>query len=145
VRFQTQEGQWSAFWLQSQTYGQVPGDTNVSGAEIDIFEYRAIYPRKIQHALYWEGEDGSLDGAAQNLEILDEASGWHTIGLDWSQDEYIFYVDGVETWRTSDAVSGAPQYIILSMEVASWGGDISDATLPDSVEFDYIRVYSEKP
>ncbi len=145
VRFQTQPGHWSAFWLQSQTYGHVPGDTNVSGAEIDIFEYRAIYPKKIQHALYWTGEDGSLDGAAQNLETLDEASGWHAVGLDWSPDEYVFYVDGVETWRTDEAVSGAPQYIILSIEVASWGGNIADATLPDSVEVDYIRVYSEKP
>ena len=27
----------------------------------------------------------------------------------------------------------------------SWAGDIAKATLPDSVLFDYVRVYRERP
>ena len=26
--------------------------------------------------------------------------GWHTFSLLWLPDEYVFYVDGKETWRT---------------------------------------------
>jgi len=35
--------------------------------------------------------------------------GWHTFGLSWKPDEYIFYVDGKETWRTKRAISHAPE------------------------------------
>jgi hypothetical protein len=54
-------------------------------------------------------------------------------------------VDGRETWRTKEAVSGIPQYIILSAEVGKWAGDIAKARLPDRVLFDYVRVYAERP
>ena len=145
VKFQSEEGQWSAFWLQSSTLGQVIGDVNQSGAEIDIFEYRALYGEKVQHALHWDGYAEHHQKLGYSHIQNNLSTGWHVIGLDWTPDEYVFYVDGNETWRTSEAVSGAPQYIILSVEVSSWGGDISRAALPDYVMFDYVRVYSEKP
>ena len=50
-----------------------------------------------------------------------------------------------ETWRADKGVSGAPQYIILSLEVGPWAGKIADAKLPDSVLFDYVRVYKTRP
>ena len=58
--------------------------------------------------------------------------GWHTFGLWWKPDEYIFYVDGKETWRTkAGGVCQVPEYIKLSDEIGNWGGDIKKATLPD--------------
>ena len=41
--------------------------------------------------------------------------------LVWN-DEYIFYVDGKETWRTTEAVSHRTEYMILSAELSGWGG-----------------------
>lgn len=38
----------------------------------------------------------------------------------------------------------AKEYIILSLEVDSWAGDIREAMLPDSSTFDYVRVYQNK-
>jgi beta-glucanase (GH16 family) len=67
--------------------------------------------------------------------------GWHTFGLWWKPDEYIFYVDGKETWRTTTAVCQVPEYIKLSDEIGKWGGDISKAKLPDAFLVDYVRVY----
>ncbi|MCF8335495.1 MAG: hypothetical protein K9H65_02725 [Bacteroidales bacterium] len=47
----------------------------------------------------------------------------------------------METWETDTAVSHRSEYIILSSEVGQWAGDISNASLPDTVFFDYVRVY----
>ena len=58
--------------------------------------------------------------------------GWHTFGLWWKPDEYVFYVDGKETWRTkAGGVCQVPEYILLSDEIGKWGGDIKKAKLPD--------------
>jgi beta-glucanase (GH16 family) len=67
------------------------------------------------------------------------------VGLEWTEREYVFTIDGRETWRTDKGVSGTPEYIILSTEVGSWAGDIRKAQLPDRVMFDYVRVYKTRP
>ena len=35
------------------------------------------------------------------------------------------------------------EYIILSLEVGKWAGDIAKATLPDNLYVDYVRVYQK--
>jgi len=68
--------------------------------------------------------------------------GFHTFGLLWTPEEYVFYVDEKETWRTSaGGVCQVPLYLKLSDEVGSWGGDVSKAKLPDRFLVDYVRVY----
>ena len=70
--------------------------------------------------------------------------GWHTFSLLWTPDEYVFYVDGKETWRTTaGGVCQAPLYLKLSDEAAfqGWAGDVRKAKLPDEFLTDYVRVY----
>lgn len=77
VRFDSTPGQWSAFWLQSPTIGDPPGDPATAGVEMDIAEHRASCPpwppepppgpngtaqcfggdvtHRIQQALIWDG------------------------------------------------------------------------------------------
>ena len=58
----------------------------------------------------------------------------------------MFYVDGEETWRSSaGGVSQVPEYIKLTEEIGTWGGEIQKAHLPDYCEVDYVRVYDAKP
>ena len=41
--------------------------------------------------------------------------GWHTYSLWWKADEYVFFVDGRETWRTTaGGVCQVPLYLKLS-------------------------------
>lgn len=70
--------------------------------------------------------------------------GYHILGVEWTPEEYVFNIDGKEVWRTKDAVSHLKEYIILSMDVYTWGGDIGKAQLPDSCCFDYVRVYKKR-
>lgn len=48
---------------------------------------------------------------------------FNTYGLEWNEDEYIFYINGVETFRTSfGGVSQNPEYVILSVEMRGENG-----------------------
>jgi len=143
VKLQTQIGHWSAFWLQSPTLGESIGDPGKAGAEIDIFEYLRNRGDKIQHTLHWDGYGKSHKSAQKITDVPGLSHGWHTVGFLWTPTHYVFYVDGKETWRTNKGVSHRPQYIILSLEVGKWAGDISKAELPDHFYVDYVRVYKE--
>ncbi len=143
VKFQEQIGHWSAFWLQSPTIQKV-SDPKVNGTEIDIFEYLVRYEDTIHINLHWDGygEDHKTTGYKYKNPKIGE--GYHTIGIDWTPEEYVFYVDNKEVWRTDKAVSHRDQYIILSLEVGEWAGNIAEASLPDSIYFDYVRVYKKE-
>ena len=144
VKFQKQPGHWSMFWLQSERMGKFIGDPARGGAEIDVFEYMPNTPDMITQGLRWNGYVDSRKSAL-NVARIQPAMEWHVIGMDWTPREYVFYVDGQETWRTSQAVSQIPQYIVLSLEVGGWAGELSEEKLPDSVLFDYVRVYKTRP
>ncbi len=132
-----------AFWLQSPWYGI--GDPTVTGAEIDIFEYHKKSPDNVHHAVHYNGygaEHQQINKVVNNPAIK---TGYHIFGLEWNENEYIFYVDGQETWRTTSAVSRRDQFIILSAELNGWGGDDPNLwTFPDAVTYDYVRVYKKR-
>lgn len=72
--------------------------------------------------------------------------GWHSFGLWWMPDEYVFYVDGRETWRNRHGgVSQVRQHLFISDEIDDSAGDIRKASLPDRFLVDYVRVYALVP
>jgi beta-glucanase (GH16 family) len=117
------------------------GNAAEAGTEIDIFEYLRKRGDTIQHALHWDGYGRDHRTVVKKPAVPGLSIGWHTVGLLWTDEEYVFYVDGKETWRTREAVSKRSEYIILCLEVGKWAGDISKAALPDSLHVDYVRVY----
>lgn len=120
------------------------GDEGRDGTEIDIVETPFAKQSKIQHALHWDGYGPEHKSAGKEVHIPGVYDGFHTFALEWNEHEYVFYVDGQETWRTSaGGVSQVPSYIKVTAEVGSWGGDISKATLPAQLIVDYVRVYEK--
>ncbi len=144
VKFQTQVGHWSAFWLQSPKF--VNGGTpKENGTEIDIFEYLVKNDKTILFNLHWGGYKKEYHKTTgSKYEIKKPLDEFHTVALEWTPEEYVFYVDGEEAWRTQEAVSHIKQFIILSLEVGKWAGEIQEAQLPDHLLFDYVRVYQKK-
>lgn len=144
---QTQPGHWSAFWLQSPTMGKELGDPAKSGVEIDVIEYLATpkYRDRAQHTIHWDGYGKEHKSHHQEITIPGLGEGFHTFGLEWTPDEYIYYVDGQVTGRMRQAVSQRSEYLILSVEVGKWADSIADATLPDSMIVDYVRVWQRRP
>ncbi|MGO9110511.1 MAG: sister chromatid cohesion protein PDS5 [Thermoguttaceae bacterium] len=139
IQFQKQPGHWSAFWIMGDGVGKV-GSGGRDGVEIDIMEKPWLDDR-VQQTIHWDGYGKDHKSVGHVAKVSGIMEGWHTFGLRWKPDEYIFYVDGKETWRTKKAVSQVPEYIKLSDEIGNWGGDIAKATLPDAFLVDYVRVY----
>jgi len=140
IKLQNQPGHWSAFWLYNSSVGKI-GDEGRDGTEIDIME-KPWRDDRVQHALHWDGygKEHKSEGKVANVPGVME--GWHTFSLLWLPDEYVFFVDGKETWRTkAGGVCQVPLYIKLSDEIGDWGGDITKAKLPDRFLVDYVRVY----
>lgn len=135
-------GAHTAFWLQSPELNQGLDDPARFGTEIDIFEYHVRDGRQwVFHNLHWNGYGPEHRQAGTRVAVPGVDQGFHTFGLLWTPDEYVFFVDGQETWRTTEAVSQIPQYLILSVELSGWGGDVALATLPDEIVFDHVRVF----
>jgi len=140
-KFPAREGHWPAFWLFSRPGVSKVGDEGRDGTEIDIVEmpWRTDH---IQHALHWDGYGKHHRSAGKKAEVKGVSRGFHAFGLHWKPDEYVFYVDGVETWRTkAGGVSQVKAFVKLTEEIGKWGGNIRKAELPDYFLVDYVRVF----
>ncbi len=140
VKFQKQPGHWSAFWINGNGIRKV-GDEGRDGTEIDIME-KPWLDERVQHTFHWDGYGKDHKSKGKVVKVPGVMEGWHTFALLWLPDEYVFYVDGKETWRTdAGGVCQVPEYMLLSDEIGPWGGDITKAALPDQFLVDYVRVY----
>ena len=140
AQLQREVGHWSAFWLMGDGVGKI-GDEGRDGTEVDIFEKPSL-DNVVCHALHWDGYGEHHKSASAKAEVPGVMDGYHDFALWWSPEEYVFYVDGKETWRTgAGGVCRAPLFIKLTDEVGKWAGDIARAELPDAFIVDYVRVY----
>ena len=120
----------------------------VNGTEIDIYESPFYNERKIQHTLNWDGYGAAhkYEGSIVDADVYDGK--YHTFGLLWTEDEYVYYIDGIETWRT-DAQKAmgtceTPLYMKITAEMGSWTpDDINPANFPDHIKVDYVKTYKE--
>lgn len=143
-RLPKQPGHWPAFWMMCDGVGHV-GEEGRDGTEIDVFE-APWRDDQLTSNLHWDGYAKDHKSAGVKFRVPGVTEGWHTFGLLWKPDEYVFYVDGKETWRTTGGgVSQVPEYLKLTEEIGDWAGDIKKATLPDIFEVDYVRVYDALP
>lgn len=140
VRLQRSVGHWSAFWLMPRDIcAKVKGGGD--GTEIDIYE-KIDQTDTVLHNLHWDCYCDIFCAAGTRAEVTGVMEGYHEFSLWWTPDEYVFYVDGRETWRTAaGGVCAVPLYVLFSDEIGTWAGDIREAELPDDFAVDYVRVY----
>ena len=140
VQFQKQQGHWTAFWLHNDSVNRI-GNEGRDGTEIDIMEKPWLDDR-VTLNLHWDGYGKEHKTAGTTVTSPGVMQGFHTFGLLWLPDEYVFYIDGREVWRTkAGGVCQVPLYIKLSDEIGPWAGDIKKITIPDTFLVDYVRVY----
>jgi beta-glucanase (GH16 family) len=137
-------GGWAAFWLMP--YGNKVGSLGNDGTEMDVFESINGWNGKVNQALHWDGYGADHQKESQSMTNWGLYDGqYHIFGMMWTPDEYVFYIDNVETWRTSaGGVSDVEQYMKLTMEVsnATWPGDWNNQTTkPITWTIDYVRTY----
>ena len=144
----TQKGWWIAFWMMQ---GNVGSEANggVDGSEVDIMEGFG-WTDKINQAIHWDGYADAHKSIGKKTDIDNLHEGFHTYTMVWNPDEYIFYIDGTETWRTQGGgVCNRPGYLKITGELSTeswaindyWANDPEQATYPDHFMVDYVKVY----
>lgn len=134
-----------AFWLMGGSMNNKETIGGVDGAEIDILETHNITNKQFQHAVHWDGY-GSDHGAVSHQVYKNIYDGeYHTFGFAWTKNEYIFYLDGQETWRTNaGGICQVPLYMKLTACTGGWVGVVDAKNVPtEAMIVDYVRVYSE--
>ena len=139
---------WSAFWIQADNpYDHYVSKGGVGGAELDIFESGNYdeklpsYHNSVTQTIHCNGFDDDVEnidsyrmGSFKGKDIYHT---YNTYGLEWTEDEYIFYVNGVETVRTSfgNGVSQEEEWVIVSLELPE------DIRLSKDVKTEFIVDY----
>jgi len=80
---------------------------------------------KVISNLHWDGYGKDHQTAGTNATIAALVEVFHDYGLLWTPEEYVFYMDGKEVWRTRAEASQVPECLLLSEEIGKWGGDIT--------------------
>ncbi len=157
-------GMWSAFWMMNEGVYVVDG-SGKDGTEVDVFEsfyykdynYGGDY---ISTGIHYDGYGEDEKGSKFCKPYIDNDpyNEFNTYGVEWNENEYIFYINGKETGRTSEGgVSQNPEFLLLSCEFAGDNGVQSsdrhgtgriDLTPKENwpAEFvvDYVRCYQYK-
>lgn len=156
VKLPQGQGLWSAFWMYNDAVGSEDSSPQ-KGTEVDIYEsayWHESWPRKnavSSNLHYYEGGyAGTLHSQSVSLVYVKKPyDTFHTYGVEWNEAEYIFYVDGVETRRSSFGdVCQSELWLLLTVEHqrGGWAGDISKNKPEDMTDFvvDYVRAYQYK-
>ncbi len=155
-------GMWSAFWMMNEGVYQVNGDGR-DGTEVDVFEsfnYKDEWWGAgdcVSTGIHFDGYGEESQGDSIGKYYVERPyTQYNTYGVEWNEDEFIFYINGIETSRLSKGgVSQNPEFLILSCEVAG-NNAVADSdrhgtgkiTLtknwPAEFKVDYVRVYQYK-
>lgn len=141
---------WAAFWLMNEGVYNADGNGR-DGTEIDIFESDCT-EKKNKNAvginLHYDGygEEHKQMGSKKILLEGNPYEEFNTYAVEWNEDEYIFYINGKETYRTDfGGVSQNEEYLILSYELGGENAVASNKNLDTSKEYryivDYVKVY----
>ena len=152
---------WSAFWTQSPTIGAAY-DPSWCGIESDIMEHFCEGTATTGNIMGGYGRDFKEE-CRVTYDLKNTDDGFHTFGMYWSPEEYIFYCDGEIVSRTNEHVSQVPQFILLTTEVKGYRSGnplkigeevveaetllqgtrevVSDGFVDDAFIVDYVRVF----
>lgn len=149
-RLQQKDGWWSAFWLQSPIIG-ASLDPKQTGSEVDVME--SFRPGNVaEHNVFTGGYGLDMQrlytGGVDGLSVEE----FHTFGVLWTEDKYVFYVDGKMDGVIDKNVSGVPQFILISTETIGYRHEnhrpteaaCAVAKEGDTFLVDYVRVFDIK-
>jgi len=152
IKFQPRQGQHASLWMQPAV-SESTTDSGKGGAEIDVIEWfgKGMENGGLASFIYKLTPDGpeKVGGWVPKPDRFlsgpddDWYSHYHVFSVEWTPQEYIFRIDGQETWRTSEGISHQPEYPILSLlssdyELKNLGGE---KHLPQTMSVDWLRFW----
>jgi len=152
IKFQEKQGQHGSLWMLP-AISESTTDSGLGGSEIDVIEFfgDGVKNGGLASFIYKLTEDGSkkvggqLPDPDQYLAGKDDSwfEDYHVFSVEWTKTEYIFRIDGQETFRTSEGISHQPEFPILSLlssdyELENLGGD---KNLPQTMNVDWLKFW----
>lgn len=134
-------GLWFAMWLLPH----IPlGGQAKWPPEIDVLEFYPHQPNLSWHTIHFStATEFNVGVGSQYQHPFNLGDDFHVYSANWTPNEIIWYVDGMETFRTSREKINGNMYLVLSVEVGGPLAGAVDSSLPDPVtEVDYYRVFS---
>lgn len=129
----------SAFWAKPHNDAWPP--------ELDVEEIPGGRTDRVTTTVHWE--EGGIHYRTNNRSFgPDFSQDYHIFGAHWSPAGTIWYVDGIEKFRTSDGASQmaekGPFYTILNLQVNLRNGEQANesTTWPAYQYVDYVRVWA---
>mgnify|MGYP006376071099 FL=1 len=144
AQLQKSPGVWAAFWIQSTEISKGE-DPAIYGAEIDILEFfKKLGTDIVSHNVHWAYGPNQRTTRGMQSYLKGVSEGFHTFGLEWTPEKYIFYIDGYKFYEVTQGISHIEEYIILSIEYPSTHEEIKNTVYPDVFIVDYVKVYQKK-
>ena len=139
----------ASFWMLPEGRMDVRDPVH-KGMEIDIMECISPSLDTLSHTTHWysnvDGKKVSFSGGTRARTAPGLHQGWHTVALEWTPTDLIFYIDGIRSWKLNSKdhpIPVNPHYVILS-----FGGrykEIAKKTgFKTSFMVDYVRVYQKQ-
>jgi beta-glucanase (GH16 family) len=123
---------WSSFYMVGDVWPP----------EIDVYENWDGLPNLLQMSVHHAPDD--LTRTLRYLAGMDLSLDYHKYAVDWRADQVIWYLDGVDIFRTRDYVPSTPLYLYIYLACGGNHGWPDPATLPVYYDIDYVRVW-QKP
>jgi hypothetical protein len=152
IKFQPRQGQHASLWMQP-AISESTTDSGKGGTEIDVIEWfgDGLKNGGLASFIYMLTPDGPekvggmLEDPDQYLTGQDDSwfEDYHVFSVEWTPEEYIFRIDGQETWRTSEGISHQPEYPILSLLSSDYELDNLGKTshLPQTMQVDWLKFW----
>ncbi len=94
--------------------------------------FHTIHVDSYEETHHWENQGSFYANDPYNQ--------FNTYGVEWNENEYVFYINGVETARTDfGGVCRVPLYLIISIGVDE--NVMNSSHLPAEMLVDYVRCY----
>jgi beta-glucanase (GH16 family) len=147
-------GTWPAIWTLGQNisepgaYWQTQGFGTTSWpacGEIDIMEHWGGNPNYVQSAMHTPSSHGGTVNKGGRA-IPTATTNFHLYSMEWTENEIIFAVDGIEHYRYDPPVKNADtwpfdkaQYLLMNFAIEP---SIVSSFNQGQMEVDYVRIYA---
>ena len=110
---------------------------NVGSDEIDMTEIKGGALTTV-----WQNViSGSSGFQTCKPTTSDVSQNWHTYGLVWAPGSLTWTIDGVQTCKFTSQIPSTPMFLLINTAMGGGGGgSINDATLPQTLLVDYVKV-----
>jgi beta-glucanase (GH16 family) len=140
ARLPVGRGLWPAFWLVAKTQQE--------HLEVDIMEAVGWDTTHVYQSTHLKASRGKGIHIRVGSEGFDYTAASRSYGVEWTPQELVFYIDGLESARANAGLlqDAPPMYMIANLAVGGdWAGTPDGGThFPAVMHIDHIRAYRPK-